>query len=61
MLISKKRIRSIATYSKGLVINKPVIICVNTKHIDLGCAVAIGFGSTLEFGETVLPTASLYL
>lgn len=57
MLISKKRIRSITTYSKGLVVGKPVIVCVNAKHIDPICAVNIGFDSTLEFGETVLPAA----
>lgn len=57
MLINKRRIRSIGGYAEGLAIGKPVIICVNLKHIDPAKAVNSGFSSMLEFGETVLPTA----
>lgn len=57
MLINKKRIRSIGGYAEGLANGKPVIICVDLRHIDLAKAVTSGFSSMLEFGETVLPTA----
>lgn len=58
MLISKKRIRSIGAYSKGLTTGKPVIICVDTNHIDPNLAINIGFTPILEVGETILPAIS---
>ncbi|WP_323815672.1 hypothetical protein [Cellvibrio sp. NN19] len=57
MLINKKRIKSIGGYAKGLANDKPVIICVPLKHIDLVSAVNCGFSPMFDFGETVLPSA----
>jgi hypothetical protein len=58
MLISKKRIRSIGTYAKGLTLGKPVIICIDANHVDLHRAIKAGFSPLLEVGETVLPAIS---
>lgn len=58
MLISKKRIRSIGAYSKGLTAGKPVIICIDTNHIDPNLMIKAGFTPHFKVGEAVLPAIS---
>jgi len=57
MIINKKRIRTLGSYTKGLEDGKPVVISVSISDIDSGSAINIGFSSSLSPGESVLPKA----
>ncbi|WP_299232411.1 hypothetical protein [uncultured Halomonas sp.] len=57
MIITKKRIRSLRAYTKGLVEAQPLVVCVSVSDIDTNTAIDIGFSPDLLPGESVLPKA----
>ncbi|WP_110634149.1 hypothetical protein [Salinicola salarius] len=55
MIITKKRIRSLRAYTKGLVEAQPLVVSVSVSNIDANMAIDIGFSPDLSPGESVLP------
>jgi hypothetical protein len=55
MIITKSRIRSLNSYTKGLIQNQPIVICVGCSNVDTSKILSIGFSSDYSPGETVLP------
>ena len=56
MFISKKRIRNLDHYVKNIKKDQEIILAVSINQIDSEKLQAIGFESSFESGETVLPT-----
>lgn len=57
MIINKKRIRSLASYAKGIPENQNVVIAVAVQDIVKNNPQDVGFSDQLDPGEKVLPTA----
>jgi len=57
MIITKKRIRSLRAYTKGLVEAQPLVVSVSVSDVDINTAIDIGFSPDLSPGEAVLPKA----
>lgn len=57
MIITKRRIRTLSSYAKGLTEGQLVVVSVRAADISINKAVEIGFSPDLSPGESVLPKA----
>jgi hypothetical protein len=56
MLISKKRIRNLDRYARGLNEGQEIVLVVPVNQVELDRVKQIGFSDNFDSGETVLPT-----